>query len=119
MKQQYHKPSNNASHSYEHKRRVTIAFRDSPFFGQEGRILKETLGRHSDLNLELSSGKRIKIDAAWTDYFRVESSQNPKSIAYCIDFAQAQPIIELIEYLRGKQDIGGPTAVAANARSES
>ena len=119
VKQQYHKPSNDASQTYGRKRRVTIVFRDNPFFGQDGLILEETLGRHSDLHLELSNGKRIRIDAAWTDYFGVEPSQNPKTVTHCVDFAQVQPVIRFIEYLREKQETGDPSPVAATSGSES
>jgi hypothetical protein len=115
MKRQYHKPLNNASQTYESKRHVTIVFRESPFFGEIGLILKETLGGHSDLRLELSSGKRIRIDAAWTDYFRIEFPQNPKPTSQCIDFAQAQSIIRFIEYLREKQETSASDPLRTNA----
>jgi hypothetical protein len=119
MKPQYHKPSNNASQTYEGKRHATIVFRESPFFGEKGLILKETLEGHSDRHLELSSGKRIRIDAAWTDYFRIEFSQNPKPTSQCIDFAQAQPIIRFIEYLRDKQETSASDPLGTNAGTES
>jgi len=91
---------------WEHRAACRL-FESSPLFGQKGLILKETLGRHSDLNLELSSGKRIRIDATWTDYFR-EPSQNPKTLTHRVDFSQAQPIIRFLEYLRNKltEDLG-------------
>lgn len=115
MRQQYHRPSNDASRPYERKRCVTIVFRDSPFLGQKGLILKETLGRHSDLRLELSSGQQIRIDAAWTDYVNVEPSDNATVATRCIDFTQAEPIIQFLEYLKSKQkpDDCSPAAAAA------
>lgn len=102
-----HEPSHDASLPYKRKRWVTIIFESSPLFGQKGLILKEILGRHSDLNLELSSGKRIRIDATWTDYFE-EALQNPKTLTHRFDFSQAQPIIRFLEYLRNKltEDLG-------------
>ena len=118
VKHQYHEPSHDASPPYERKRWVTIIFEGSPLFGQKGLILKETLGRHSDLNLELSSGKRIRIDATWTDYFG-EPSQNPKTLTHRVDFSQAQPIIRFIESLREKQETGDPDLAGAKARPES
>jgi len=86
---------------------VTIIFESSPLFGQKGLILKEILGRHSDLNLELSSGERIRIDATWTDYFG-EPSQSPKTLTHRVDFSQAEPIIRFLEYLKTKltEDLG-------------
>jgi hypothetical protein len=116
VKQQYHEPSNDASLPYKRKRSVTIIFESSPLFGQKGLILKETLGRHSDLNLELSSGKRIRIDATWTDYFG-EPSQNPKNLTHRLDFSQAQPIIRFLEYLKNKltEDLGSSPAVDHSA----
>ena len=115
MKQQYHKPSNDASQSYDRKQCVTITFGDSPFYQQKGRILKETFGRHSDLHLELSSGKRIRIDATWTDYFGAELSKNPKPVTHRVDLAQAEPIIRFLEYLRDKQETGNPDPVGVSA----
>jgi hypothetical protein len=112
VKQQHHRPSNDASPTYHRKRSVKVIFEDSPLFGQEGLIFKETLGRHSDLNLELSSGERVRIDATWTDYFG-ESSQNPKTLTHRVDFSQAQLIIRLLEKLRNKltDDPGSSPAV--------
>ena len=112
VKQQHHQPSHDASPPYKRKRWVTIVFESSPFFGQKGLILKEILGRHSDLNLELSSGKRIRIDATWTDYFG-ESSQNPKTLTHRLDFSQAQPIIRFLQYLKTKltEDLGSSPAM--------
>jgi len=115
VKQRYHKPSNDASQSYDHKQCVTITFGDSPFYEQTGRILKETLGRHSDLHLELSSGKRIRIDATWTDYFGEELSKKPKPTIHCVDLAQAEPIIRFLEYLRDKQETGDLDPLGINA----
>ena len=116
MKQQYHKPSHDASPPDERKRWVTIIFGSSPLFGQKGLILKEILGRHSDLNLELSSGKRIRIDATWTDYFG-EPSLNPKTLTHRVDFSQAQPIIQFLEYLENKltEDLGSSPSVDHSA----
>jgi len=70
-------------------------------------LVKVTLGRHSDLDLELANGKQIRIDASWTDYFG-EASQNPKTLTHRVDFSQAQPIIRFLEYLENKltEDLG-------------
>ncbi len=115
MKQQYHKPLNDALQSYKRQRFVTIIFKESPFFGQQGLILKEKLGRHSDLSLELSSDNRIRIDAAWTDYFGAEPSENPKTVSHCVDLALAQPIIQFIEDLRAKQKQEAPDLAGVKA----
>lgn len=103
--------SQHAPKTYERKRSVTITFRDSPFFGQEGRCLKVTLGKHCDLCLELSNGKRITVDACWTNY---GSDSRPKSTTHCIDLTQIRPIVELLEYLNDKlnQARDGHTAIA-------
>lgn len=116
VKQQYHEPSHDASLPDKRKRCVTIIFESSPLFGQKGLIVKETLGRHSDLNLELSCGKRIRIDATWTDYFG-EPSQNPKTLTHRVDLSQAQPIIQFLEYLKNKltEDLGSSPAVDHSA----
>ena len=97
--------SHNASRTYERKRWVTITFRDSPFFSEKGRLLKMTLGRHCDLCLELPNGKRITIDACWTNY---EEGTRPQSAAHRIDLMQIQPIVGLIEYLNNKLNDGLP-----------
>ena len=89
----------NAPQPYERKRSVTITFPDSPFFGQESRILKMTLGRHVDLYLELPSGKRISIDASWTNYY---DAARRHRITHRIDLLQIQPIVELLEHLKDK-----------------
>ncbi len=112
VKQRHHEPSHDASLPCKRKRSVTIIFESSPLFGQKGLILKETSGRHSDLTLELFSGKRIRIDATWTDYFG-EPSQNSRILAHRLDFSQAQPIIRFLEYLKNKlpEDLGSSPAV--------
>jgi len=99
--------SQDASLPSDYKRSVTITFRDSPFFGHEGHLVKVTLGRHSDLYLELANGKQIRIDACWTNYFG-EPSQNPRALTNHVDFSQAQPIIRFLEYLKNKltEDLG-------------
>ena len=103
MKQQFHKPSNDASQTYDRKKCVTITFSDSPFYGQKGRVLKETFGRHWDLHVELSTGTRIRIDANWTDYFETEISKT-QPLRHFIDLAQAELIIRFLEYLRHKHE---------------
>gem|GEM_PF-5125604 len=116
MRHRLHIRSQDASLPSDYKRSVTITFRDSPFFGQEGRLVKVTLGRHSDLYLELANGKQIRIDASWTDYFG-EASQNPKTFTHYVDFSQAQPIIRFLEYLKNKltEDLGSSPAVDQSA----
>lgn len=99
MRRKRGRSAQNASQTYERKRSVTITFRDSPFFGQESRILKVSLGRHVDLYLELPSGKRISIDACWTNY---DGATTPHSARHRIDLTQIQPIVGLLEYLNNK-----------------
>jgi hypothetical protein len=65
--------------------------------------------------LELSGDNRIRIDAAWTDYFGAESSKNPNTVSHGVDLAQAQPIIQFIEYLRDKQGTDGPDPAGVKA----
>src|ERR1041385_5470099 len=69
MKQQYDEPSYDASQIYKTKNYATITFKDSPFRGQKGRILKEIVGRHPELHLEMPGGEKIRVDLLWTDYF--------------------------------------------------
>jgi hypothetical protein len=101
MKQQYDEPSYDASQIYKTKNYATITFKDSPFRGQKGRILKEIVGRHPELHLEMPGGEKIRVDLLWTDYFG-EPSQSPETLIQRIDFSQAQPIIRFLEYLRTK-----------------
>ena len=99
MRHELHIRSQYASQPSDHKRSVTITFRDSPFFGQEARCLKVALGKHCDLYLELLNGKRITVDACWTNYDR---ESRPQSTTHRIDLRQIQPIVGLIEYLHHK-----------------
>jgi hypothetical protein len=57
------------------------------------------LGKHCDLYLELSNGKRITVDACWTNYGR---ESRPQSTTHSIDLTQIRPIVGLIEYLNQK-----------------
>ena len=101
--------SQNASQPSDHKRSVTITFRDSPFFGQEARCLKVALGKHCDLYLELLNGKRITVDASWTNY---GGASRPHRITHCVNLLQIQPIVQLLEHLKDKlnQDAKGHNA---------
>lgn len=112
MRRKRGRSSQNAPQPYERKRSVIITFRNSPFFGQESRILKVTLGRHVDLYLELPSGKRISMDASWTNY---DDAGRPHSAIHRIDLLQIQPIVELLEYLNDKrnQQAKGHNAIPA------
>ena len=58
MKQRYHKLSYDASQIYKVKKYVTITFKDSPFFGHKGRILKTIIGRHPELHRFVDAGWR-------------------------------------------------------------
>lgn len=98
MKQQYHEPSHDASQIYKTKNYVTITFKDSPFCGQKGRILKEIVGRHPKLHLEMPGSEKIRVDLLWTDYRKIE----PARRAHRIDLAQADRIIQFLEYLSSK-----------------
>ncbi len=99
LKPKLHIGSQDAPQPSEYKHSVTITFRDSPFFGQEGRCLKVTVGKHCDLYLELSNGKRITVDAYWTNYGRESRPQPP---SHRIDLTQIRPIVGLLEYLNQK-----------------
>lgn len=101
VKQQYHEPSYDASQSYKSEKCATITFSSSPFYGQEGRIVKKIAGRHPEFQLEMPGGEKIRVDLLWTDYFG-KPSQNPETLTHRIDFSQAQPIIRLLEYLKSK-----------------
>ena len=98
VKQQYHEPSHDASQIYKCKKYATITFKDSPFCGQKGRILKEIEGRHPELHLEMPGGEKIKVDLVWTDYREIGSTRSIHSI----DLAQADRIIQFLEYLSSK-----------------
>jgi hypothetical protein len=98
MKQQYHRLSYDASQIYKTKNYATITFKHSPFFGQKGRILKEIVGRHSELHLEMPGGEKIRVDLLWTDYRKI----GPARRAHRIDLAQADKIIQFLEYLCSK-----------------
>jgi hypothetical protein len=98
VKHQYHEPSCDAPQIYKSKNYATITFKDSPFCGQKGRILKEIAGRHPELHLQMPDGEKIRVDLLWTDYRKVES---PISI-HRIDLAQADRISQFLEYLTSK-----------------
>jgi hypothetical protein len=98
VKQQYYGLSYDASQIYKTKNYATITFKDSPFFRQKGRILKEIVGRHPELHLEMPGGEKIRVDLLWTDYRKIE----PNRRAHRIDLAQADKIIQFIEYLSNK-----------------
>ena len=98
VKQQHHKPSYDASQIYQTKNNATITFKDSPFFGQKGRILKEIVGPHPELHLEMPGGEKIRVDLLWTDYRKI----GPARRAHRIDLAQADKIIQFLEYLSSK-----------------
>jgi hypothetical protein len=116
VKQQYHEPSYDASQPYKSEKYATITFKDSPFCGQKGRILKEILGRHPELHLQMPGGEKIRVDLLWTDYLG-EPSQNPKTLTHYVDFSQAQPIIRFLEYLKNKltEDLASSPAVDHSA----
>jgi hypothetical protein len=48
------------------------------------------------------NGDKIKIDALWTDYLRLQLPRGSSHDEHRIDLAQAEPIIRFIEYLLGK-----------------
>lgn len=98
VKQQYHEPSYDASQSYKSEKCATITFGSSPFYGQKGRIVKKIAGRHPELQLEMPGGERVTVDVLWTDYPITKSSRS----AHEIDLAQADEIIQLLEYLNAK-----------------
>jgi hypothetical protein len=98
VKPQKFKPSYDASQTSEGKKYATITFESSPFYGQNGRVLKHIAGRHPELQLEMRGGEKIRVDLSWTDHRNIESLR----ISHCIDLAQAAKIIEFLEYLRNK-----------------
>ena len=98
VKQQYHEPSYDASQPYKSEKYATITFSSSPFYGQKGRIVKKIAGRHPELQLEMPGGERVTVDVLWTDYPITKSSRS----AHQIDLAQADEIIQLLEYLNAK-----------------
>jgi hypothetical protein len=102
VKRQYHRSPYNASQTYDRENYTTITFKDSPLCGQKARILKEIQGRHPELQLELLNGDKIRIDALWTDYQRLQLPRGSSLDQDRIDLAQAEAIIRFIEYLVGK-----------------
>ena len=98
VKPQKFKPSCDASQTSEGKKYATITFESSPFYGQNGRVLKHIAGRHPELQLEMRGGEKIRVDLSWTDHRNIESMRT----SHCIDLAQAAKIIEFLEYLRNK-----------------
>ena len=102
MKRQHHRRSYDASQTYERENYATIIFKDSPLCGQKGRILKEIQGRHPELHLEMPDGEKIKIDALWTDYQKLQLRRTATDEHYRIDLDQAEAIVRFIEYLAGK-----------------
>lgn len=104
VKQQYHKPSYDASRSYKSEKYATITFSNSPFYGQKGRVVKKIEGRHPELQLEMRGGERIIVDVLWTDYPITSSSTS----VHLIDLAQANAIVHLLEYLRNKMTVHCP-----------
>jgi hypothetical protein len=102
VKRQYHRPSYNAHQTYDPENYATIIFKDSPFCGQKGRILKEIQGRHRELHLEMPNGDRIKVDVRWTDYRKAGANETKEGYLHCIDLAQAESVIQFLKYLRNK-----------------
>jgi len=98
MKQQYHEPSYDATQTDKCEKYATITFNKSPFYGQKGRIVKQIAGPHSELQLEMPSGEKIRVDVLWTDY----PITRPSRSSHHIDLEQANAIIQLLEYLKGK-----------------
>lgn len=101
VKQQYHEPSYDASQSYKSEKYATITFSSSPFYGQKGRIVKKIAGRHPELQLEMPGGERVTVDVLWTDYPITKLSRS----VHQIDLAQADAIIQFLEYLRNKMTV--------------
>lgn len=102
VKRQYHEPSHDASHTDESENYATITFKDSPFYGQKGRILKRTTGGHPELHLEMPNGARIKVDVLWTDDRRLGLTRRTHVGTNRIDLEEAESIIEFLEYLNRK-----------------
>ena len=98
MKRHYHVPSYDASQPYTSEKYVTIILSSSPFFGQKGRIVKKIGGQHPEFQLEMPGGERVRIDVLWTNYPITKSSRS----THQIDFAQADAIIQFLEYLNAK-----------------
>jgi hypothetical protein len=98
MKQQYHGPSYDATQTDKCEKYATITFNKSPFYGQKGRIVKKTAGRHPELQLEMPGGEKIGVDVLWTDY----PITRPSRSSHHVDLEQANAIIQLLEYLKGK-----------------
>ena len=98
VKRQYHEPSYDASQSYKSDKYATITFSSSPFYGQQGRIVKTIAGRHPELQLEMPGGERVTVDVLWTDYPITKLSRS----VHQIDLAQADAIIQLLDYLNAK-----------------
>jgi hypothetical protein len=102
VKQQFHEPSHDASQTYDSENYTTITFDGSPFCGQRGRILKRIAGRHPELHLEMPNGEKIKVDVLWTDYQRLGLTRSTQADRHSIDLAQAEVIIQFLEYLCSK-----------------
>jgi len=98
VKRHYNVPSYDASQPYKSEKYVTIILSSSPFFGQKGRIVKKIGGRHPEFQLEMPGGERVRIDVMWTDYPITRSSRS----THQIDLAQADAIIQFLEYLNAK-----------------
>jgi len=92
------KPSQYASQTYDGKKYATITFKRSPFYGQKGRVLRQISGLHSELQLEMRGGEKIRVDLTWTDHRNIELTTS----CHFIDLAQATKIIEFLEYLQNK-----------------
>jgi hypothetical protein len=101
------KPTTDAAQPDDSSGWVTIVFPQSPFCGQSARVLKESLGVHSDLHLELSDGRRIKIDMIWTDYAKIVDSDRQRPATHSIDLTRAVLVLYLIKYLKNKQSKAG------------
>lgn len=101
------KPTTDAAQPDDSSGWVTIVFPQSPFCGQSARVLKESLGVHSDLHLELSDGRRIKIDMKWTDCAKIADSDCQPLASHSIDLTRAGRVIDFIKYLKNKQSKDG------------
>lgn len=68
------------------------------------------LGKHRDVLLKLPDGKRIRIDASWTNH---NDATRIPDLTHRIDIARIQPVVELLEYLNGKlnKDSDGHNAI--------
>jgi hypothetical protein len=50
----------------------------------------------------MPDGEKIKIDAVWTDYQKLQLPRTVSDEHYRIDLDQAEAIVRFIEYLAGK-----------------